>query len=79
MNKKEAKQYTLKYLTDVFVSNGFVEKKKGSSDIEFTRKTSTGEDGMYLHFNEVIKAIGGSVKLNPPIPFLSSTYKLSLM
>ena len=87
MNKREAKQYTLKYITDIFISNGFTEKKKSSSDIEFVRKTVYGEDGMYLHYkdynpiqvidyyfykritavNKVIKVIGDSIKLNPPI------------
>ena len=52
MTKKEAKQYTLKYIADIFISNGFTEKKKSSSDIEFKRKTETGEDGMYLHYKD---------------------------
>ena len=52
MNKREAKEYTHKYIKDQFKTAGFVERKMSNTDVHYVRKTIAGKDGMYLHFKD---------------------------
>ena len=48
MNKREAKEFIQKYLTDFLEKHGFTEKKRRDNEVTFRRKTKDGFDGIGL-------------------------------
>ena len=65
MNKREAKDYTRKYIDGFMVSNGFKEKKNGNNSLEYVRKNKNGYDGFAI----------GTVDYNPIQISRYSVYK----
>ena len=65
MNKREAKDYTRKYIDGFMISNGFKEKKSAGTDLVYRRKVDDSFDGLGI----------GSVDYNPIQILRYSIYK----
>ena len=65
MNKREAKDYTRKYIDGFMIRNGFKEKKSVGTDLVYRRKVDDGFDGLGI----------GSVDYNPIQILRYSIYK----